>query len=66
MLWLCFKLPFCLFDNTRDMSVMHEKAKFVLFIYMQPEKVEFKSVQTSKFREFMSPAIIVYYLNEKK
>ena len=22
--------------------------------------------QTSKFREFMSPAIIVYYLNEKK
>ena len=21
---------------------------------------------TSKFREFMSPAIIVYYLNEKK
>ena len=23
-------------------------------------------LQTSKFREFMSPAIIVYYLNEKK
>ena len=23
-------------------------------------------VKTSKFREFMSPAIIVYYLNEKK
>ena len=25
-----------------------------------------KASLTSKFREFMSPAIIVYYLNEKK
>ena len=45
MLWLCFKLPSCLFDNTRDKSVMHEKAKFVCFIYMQPQKVKFKSIQ---------------------
>ena len=45
MLWLCFKLPYCLFGNTRDMSVMHEKAKFVCFIYTQPLKVKFKSVQ---------------------
>ena len=45
MLWLCFKLPSCLFGNTRDTSVMHEKAKFVCFIYMQLLKVKFKSVQ---------------------
>ena len=45
MLWLCFKLPYCLFGNTRDTSVMHEKAMFVYFIYMQPQKVKFKSVQ---------------------
>ena len=45
MLWLCFKLPSCLLDNTRDTSSMHEKAKFVCFIYMQPQKVKFKSVQ---------------------
>ena len=25
MLLLCFKLPACLFGNTRDTSVMHEK-----------------------------------------
>ena len=45
MLLLCFKLPSCLFGNTRDTSVMHEKAKCVCFIYMQPQKVKFKSVQ---------------------
>ena len=45
MLWLCFKLPSCLFGNTRNTSVMHEKAKLVCFIYMQPQKVKFKSVQ---------------------
>ena len=45
MLWLCSKLPFGLFGNIRDMSVMREKAKFVCFIYMQPQKVKFKSVQ---------------------
>ena len=33
------------YDNTKDTSVMHEKAKFVCFIYMQPQKVKFKSVQ---------------------
>ena len=45
MLQLCFKLPSCLFDKTRDMSVMHEKAKLVCFNYMQPQKVIFKFVQ---------------------
>ena len=45
VLWLCFKLLSCLFGNIRDTSVMHEKAKFVCFNYMQPQKVKFKSVQ---------------------
>ena len=45
MLWVCFKSPSCLFGNTRDMSLMHEKAKCVCFIYMQPQKVNFKFVQ---------------------
>ena len=41
MLCLCLSL----FENTRDTSIMHEKAKFVCFIYMQPQKMKFKSVQ---------------------
>ena len=45
MLWLCFKLPSCLFSNNRDMSVMHEKATCVCFINMQLQKVKFKVVQ---------------------
>ena len=45
MLWQCYKLPSGVFGNTRDTSVMHEKAKFVCFNYMQPQKVKFKSVQ---------------------
>ena len=45
MLWLCYKLPSGLFGNTKDTSVMHEKAKLVCFNYMQPQKVKFKSVQ---------------------
>ena len=45
MLKLCFKLPSCLFGDNRDMSFKHEKAKCVSFIYMQPQKVKFKSVQ---------------------
>ena len=45
MLWLRFELPSCVFINTRDTSVMQEKAKLVCFIYMQPLKVKFKSVQ---------------------
>ena len=40
MLCLCFKLPSCLLGFTRDTSVMHEKAKFVCFISMQPKKSE--------------------------
>ena len=45
MLWLCYKLPSGLFGNTKDTSVMHEKAKFVCFNHMQPQNVKFKSVQ---------------------
>ena len=45
MLWLCFKLPSCLFGNTRDTSVLYENAKCVCFINMQPQKVKFKSVK---------------------
>ena len=40
-----YNAGFFLFDNTRDMSVMHEKAKFDCFNYMQSQKVKFKSVQ---------------------
>ena len=36
---------FCLFGNTKDTYVMYEKATFVCFIYMQPQKLEFKYVQ---------------------
>ena len=45
MLWLSFKLSSCLLGNTKDTSVLHEKAKFVCFIYMQKQKVKFKFVQ---------------------
>ena len=37
MLWLCFKLSSCLFDNNRDMSLMQEKTTLVCFIYMQSQ-----------------------------
>ena len=45
MLCLCLKLSSCLFGTTRDKSVKHEKTKFACFIYMQPLKMKFKSVQ---------------------
>ena len=45
MLLLAFKLPSYLFGNTRGTSVMHENAKYVCFIYMQPQREKFKSVQ---------------------
>ena len=45
VLWLGIKLPSCLLGNTRDTFVMHEKAKRVCFIYMQPQKAKFKFVQ---------------------
>ena len=41
MIWLWFKLPFCLFGHTKPgTSVIYEKAKFASFIYMQPQKVK--------------------------
>ena len=33
LLWLCFKLSSCLFGNTRDTSLMHEKAKCVCYVF---------------------------------
>ena len=35
------KIASCLFGNTRDTSVMHEKTKIVCFIYLQPQKMKF-------------------------
>ena len=40
-----FELPSCLFGNNMDTSVLHENAKFVCFMYMQSQKMKFKSVQ---------------------
>ena len=50
VLWLCFRLPYRLFGNTRDTSVIHEKAKFVWFIYMQPQKMKFNYIQINMKR----------------
>ena len=43
--WLCFKVSFCLFGQTRNASVTSEKAKFVGITYMQQQNVEFTSIQ---------------------
>ena len=59
VLWLCFKLPSCLFGITRNTSVMHKKAKFVSFNYMQLQKVKFKSVQIN-----MKQVSYMYWLKE--
>ena len=45
LLWLCFKLPSFLFGNIKNTSVMHDIAKCVCFICMQPQEVKFKFVQ---------------------
>ena len=39
------EVSFSIYGNTRDTSVMHEKAKCVCFNCTQPQKVKFKSVQ---------------------
>ena len=33
MLWLCFKLPSCLFGNTRDMSLCMKKQICLFYLY---------------------------------
>ena len=38
---------------------MHEKAKFVSFIYVQPQKVKFKSVQINRSHTFTMEANIM-------
>ena len=54
VIWIWFKLPFCLFGHTKpDMSVIYEKAKFVSFIYMQPQKVKFRPVQINMKVEYL-------------
>ena len=45
MFLLCFKLSPCLVGNTRDTSVMYEKAKCVCLYLMRPQKMKFESVQ---------------------
>ena len=66
MLWLCYKLPFGLFGNTKDTSVMHEKAKFVCFNHMQLQKVKFKSVQINmKHVSYMELYLSVYSIWSK-
>ena len=42
---LLITIAICLFGNTRDTSVINEKANSVCFIYMQPQKVKSTSVQ---------------------
>ena len=54
MLLLCSKLSSCLLDNVRDMSVMNEKATFVCFVHMQPQKLKFKSVQINMKQKIVS------------
>ena len=50
MFVLCFKLSPCQVGNTRDTSVMYEKAKFVCFYLMRPQKMKFESVQINMKR----------------
>ena len=40
MVWLCFKLPPCLFGNTKHTSVLHEKSKMCLFYLYATTKSE--------------------------
>ena len=69
MLWLCLKLPSCLFGNTRDTSAMHGKAKCVCFNYMQPQKVKIKSVQInmnmSRISKIQRSCLIIFEFAKK-
>ena len=61
-------MPSGLFGITRDTSVMHEKAKFVCFNYMQPQKMKFKSVQINmKHVSYIDSVLfkMVYHVNNK-
>ena len=50
-------------------TVMYEKAKFVYFIYMQPQKVKFKYVQINmkqvSYHSFSVNVKIIFKTNEK-
>ena len=50
------KLPFFLFDHTWDTSFIYDKAKCVCFIYMQPQKIKFTSVQIN-MKQVSYPAL---------
>ena len=45
VLWLCFKLPICLFGHTRDTSIIYEKAKLYATV-----KSEIRNVQKTRNR----------------
>ena len=44
---------------------MHEKAKIVCFIYMQPQKTKFKSVQINMKHVSYTTPDVLYMLSEK-
>ena len=61
-------MPSGLFGITRDTSVMHEKAKFVCFNYMQLHKMKFKSVQINMKHVLYIDSVLfkmVYHVNNK-
>ena len=62
----CFSYAL-IFEHTRDTSVIYEKAKFVCFIYMQPQKVKFTSVQINmKQVSYIHKIFILICSNLKK
>ena len=54
MVWICLKLPFCLFGNPSDTTVIN-----LFFIYMQPQKVKFTSVQINMKQ------VLSYYMTKQ-
>ena len=52
--------------NTRDTSVMNEKAKLVCFIYMQTQKMKFKFVQINMKQVSYKPQELVTNFFMKK
>ena len=57
MLWLCFKLPSCLFGNTGNMSVMHKKAKIGLFYLYKTAKNEIQICSNKHETGLVCPGI---------
>ena len=57
MLWLSFKLPSCLFGNTRDTSVMHDKSKICLFYLYATAKSEIQICSNKHETRFGVPVL---------